>query len=412
MSCCSLRCSACGGLFLVLAYYITLPFIPGILLWTQLGYIPATVWPTNLPRLLYYHGPLQQRHLGMSEFADKSKYKTISLSEDEKQKYKEDGVIVMRDVLPPELLTRLRTLLYEDGGATIWPWSINGYLSHDELLDFYLFSNLGDIVTQLSGEEVTLWSDFRYFRAPGEVITPEHYDADECEGEAGMLPPDFFNMSRVRIWVSLDDDAPGPPMMPTSVFRSDFTEEQLAEFNAGRFGDPAAGGDALFTELASKHRDRWMQNMVFPHVRLGDVIVHSPCLWHQSPVIEGKRVVGFLAPTYQPASSRFFSNPRASPERARRRCLSGLKPGDRMDNNTCFLPASPNSEQLRGKTTTHRFGSSTEEGTRFHWFLAYTQRLYSKVFFLWADVPSEWVKAVAMTWQRTIYAIAPSLTLA
>ena len=39
-------------------------------------------------------------------------------------------------------------------------------------------------------------------------------------------------------------------------------------------------------------------------LKMGDVLLHSPCLYHKSPIIEGPRVVGFLCPTYMPASAR------------------------------------------------------------------------------------------------------------
>jgi len=390
-------------LLLLAAYYVTLPIVPGILMGMQLGYVPDCFVPSALPFLLWQGGREQTRKIGLSMFADRDKYKTITLSEEQKRMYFEDGTLMLRNVFPPDLLVQLRKHLYDDvGGLQIWPWSINGYLDIDELLDFYLFSNLGDIASQLAGEEVTLWSDFRYFRAPGQRITGDHYDGGECEGEAGMLPPSHMNTSRVRFWITLDDHVPGPSMLQTSTLRKYMTDEQRSEFESGH------GGVKLFLDLLEKHGETMKEEPFAPQdIRLGDVVLHSPCLWHRSPLTNGTRVVGFLAPTYQPESSRFYVAPFASPEKARRNCAAGLQPGDSMAGNNCFMPAGMASEGMRGTSRTIRFGSQEKPGSRFYWFMGHNQRTMSTVS-NWDDkAPWPIVSLLAYMWTVGIYMTAP-----
>jgi len=211
-------------------------------------------------------------------------------------------------------------------------------------------------------------SDFRYFRGPGQRLTDWHFDGGECEN--WLLPANFTARARLRAWVTLDDDAPGPELIPQSGLRP-FLGDKWQAYLSGELGRGPADLQLLTNpEFWRPFKEALKDGRTYPRARLGDVLLHSPCLMHRSPVSSGERSLGFLCPTYQPAGSRIYQFPMG----ARRQCKSGLPEGLPAAWSHCFPRASPAPEHLRGREVEFAFEDSGVDASRWHWLLGYTGR--------------------------------------
>jgi len=314
--------------------------------------------------------------VGETALADAQSYELRELTAEEKRHYYEHGWVHLKGVLPPALLRGLRASLLQELGAAIWPWSINAFMSHDGLFDFLLYSPLGHLASQLFGGEAYLFSDFLYFRHAGQLITPIHVDSGECENP--MAPANITATSRLRTWVTLDDDVPAPVLLDQSVWKELLRGE--ADRAAYWRGEYAGKG---FHELFVERYGTWanpelVEHIVAPqNVSLGDVLLHSPCLLHMSPVSDSDRLLGFLCPTFQPADARRFVYPYASPEQARRNCRNDLGHRELTVGHDCFPRVYPHSDHLRHKDMQFQYASAEGMGTRFHWYKLWVGRRFA-----------------------------------
>eukprot|EP00445_Apocalathium_hangoei_P032753 CAMPEP_0203949124 /NCGR_PEP_ID=MMETSP0359-20131031/83611_1 /ASSEMBLY_ACC=CAM_ASM_000338 /TAXON_ID=268821 /ORGANISM="Scrippsiella Hangoei, Strain SHTV-5" /LENGTH=368 /DNA_ID=CAMNT_0050880931 /DNA_START=164 /DNA_END=1270 /DNA_ORIENTATION=- len=277
--------------------------------------------PWDLPGLLLAKsGRVHYRTLGETLAGDPSAYDDVVLSDGQKAHYFREGYLVLRGAVPPALLDEVRAALWAEVGPASWPWAHNSFMNVDAVLDFYLFSNLPAIAAQLFGSpesDVTgprfeggksaahFWSDFHYFRpAKGAKIINYHTDSAECEG---ILPANHTRTSRLRFWITLDDDVTAPLMINQSFFTSRLNSTEAEHFwkgdgkghkavdmmewlqSEGRF--PNVSHPGIWTTLSG--------------VKRGDLVLHSPCLIHSSPPPLG-RSVAFLCATYAPGESRVF----------------------------------------------------------------------------------------------------------
>jgi len=226
----------------------------------------------------------------------------------------------------------------------------------DAVIDLYLFSNLPSIAAQIfgspdsdctehvKGETVRaaahLYSDFHYFRpATGATINPAHTDYKECQG---ILPANHTKTSRLRMWITLDDDVESPPMINQSYFLSFATEEELKYFWAGEYlGIKAEDAVNEWTESRGMPSSRKSGHFIsIKGLNRGDIVLHTPCLVHKSPSPPGRHVA-FLCVTYAPAESKIhIQSITGAPFRG---CKLQLQINEKINSkfDVCVPPAYP-----------------------------------------------------------------------
>jgi len=361
---------------------LALPWVPTVAIFAYLGYVPRHFWPSNLPHLLLAQGVHQRRQIGASTFANSSRYKPFSLSEEQRALYFQQGWLHLPGVLPPELLSELREVLLRSG-VPLDPWNFNGHLGHDELLDFYLFSPLGQIASQVWGGDAFLWNDFRHWREKDYSVTPLHWDGGECEHM--LLLANQTARTRLRFFVSLDDHAPGPEIYSQTVYNDVLPQGQvLANYWASTLVDSRPTEEsAVFLQSAEEAvkyilNESHLAHKVRPHVRLGDVIMHSPCLLHGSPPFREERLLGALYPTYQPQESRFnFTS--GSLLQIARVCKHNVNLDDLIAGHPCFPRAYPPPDHLRGKVVDFSFMGSHGDASLGHWWRVFLFKHFHKM---------------------------------
>jgi len=291
----------------------------------HVGYVDRSMLPWDLPNLMLNKGMHQVRTLGRTAAGDPDAYAEVVLSEEEKAHYFRHGYVVLHNVVPPSILDVVRQALLDEVGLASHPWGHSSYQAVDAVLDFYVFSNIASIAAQLFGSPESdvrgerleggrastyLWSDFHWFRpARGPQVTRSHFDEMECEG---LVPANYTTKSRLRMWLTLDDDVPAPPLINQSHMVASMGESQRAAYFRGEL----KGNHTMFTMMAGETGKRfgdmkdpkvWTR---LPTMSRGDVLVHSPCLIHTSPHAVGRHV-GCLCVTFAPGQARHFRSKNA-----------------------------------------------------------------------------------------------------
>lgn len=318
----------------------------------------------RLTKLALLHGSSEQvRTLGRTRFADSGAYHEVRLSEQNRLEYFRDGFTVLRNALPKELLRDLRSTMLEEFGHWNTAWSHQRAFDSDALLDFYVYGSLGSIAAQLfqspgtetEAEEPTafLWREFMYFRHPGRGLADFHIDSEDCDKEA--LPPNFTRANRPRIWVPLDDRMHVPTFTNFSLLMGQMRDDEVrAKFWRGELEAVYENLDPVFAE-----KEEW-HTVFLPHrkVRLGDVVLHVPCLMHSSPAAVYPFTVATLFPTFAIGSSKAWQA-----EQSIRTCESASGGAPTVDRDpSCYVQAwPPQARPAPGSTRVFRHRGSLWE---------------------------------------------------
>lgn len=351
-------CCCCRWVFAIVALLVLTFHLPAAVQLCCFGFIDRTTLPWDLPTLVVTKGSPQVRTLGNTAAGDPLAYKEVFLTEDQRAHYFRYGYTLVRNAVDPAILSSIRADLWNEVGPSSWPWAHSSFMTVDAVLDFYIFSNLPSLASQIfrspesdtAGDPTThLWSDFHYFRdARGGRIIDYHYDGMECEG---TLPANHTSTSRLRVWVTLDDDALAPLLINQSFLISSFNETELEWFWSGR-GRGVGPTDAIehlrrlgrFPAAADK--GTWTR---LPRLQRGDLLLHSPCLVHASPPPFGRHAA-FLCATYAPAASRVWHEANAgAPFRS---CKRSRPQGEEIRGigDPCLPQVYPRDPALRNET--------------------------------------------------------------
>jgi len=337
----------------------------GLLLWSYLfqGVRLGFVGAIDLVHLTLFHGRKQQvRTLGSTIFAHPASYDNVRLSEQNRLEYFRDGVTVVRGALRPQLVEALRETLVADFGTRNTIWNHFRAPDSDALMDFYLYGNFGSLVadilrspnTETTGQEesIHLWRDFMYFRWPGYQLTGFHVDAEDCDRDG--LPANYTLGNRPRVWTPLNDMTTGPVFFNQSRVLEEVTDEAILQtFWAGQ----------LTTSIIQHVPQENLRNMVIGtgRLRLGDVVLHVPCMLHSSPPQKPNDVLAaVLFPTY--ASAQSDTQSKLYYTRSCELRGSGTKV---RDNPECFLAAyPPEARHRRGTQINFKHRGSLSEWFR------------------------------------------------
>lgn len=261
--------------------------------------------------------------LGSTPFANESLYRSLdnlSFTAEDHAAFAAEGYLVLKNLLPPETLTALREALLAEFGSS--DHGHNGWLSSGALLDFLTFGPFGRVASELlGGGPAHLLYSVHHFRQAGMVRnTPTlHYDTIECED--GVLSAQQAERSGIKFYVPLYDKRPAMWFVNQSA-----TERMLHGW----------GNDSLVSRfLAGELPHLWQWDFVKPDVLqqvaeawrkpvldLGDVIVHTPCIFHRSAEESGGVAKALVLPTYASPKMRYAG--RFNFER--RQCESGVDP--------------------------------------------------------------------------------------
>lgn len=280
-------------------------------------------------------------------FGDPSVYKKHTLSKRNLEEYFRDGGTIVRGVLPIDLVSKLREIITEDVGNATMPWDYMSWMDSDELMDFYLHSNLGDLAAQLFRQPGTqtfddkpgpiyLWSDFFRFRKSDESLTSWHIDKQEC---AGDVPANYTKRAFMRAWITLDDDVPGVEFVNQTLWAEN--QHPSAESNQKYWN----GEHILPFENSGLKFNHSMAESILIRptgLRKGDVILHSSCVMHRSPTNKDGRTLGFLCPTLVPETTKVFEPPEIRWTRALRACNHNLSVGTEISvGHPCYQKVHP-----------------------------------------------------------------------
>jgi len=340
-------CSACCCIWSCASSVVLLLLWPAASVLAQHGLLDRTLLPVDLPWLVLFKGARQVRTLGLSSAGDPAAHHDVRLAEADRAHYTNEGYVLVRGVVNSTVLEGLRAALYRELGPASWPWHDNSFMTVDTALDFYIFSNLPSLAAQLLGSGhvssseamVHLWSDFSFFRsAHGPPFTEPHIDEWECEG---LLPA---SRSRVRAWVTLDDDVVAPLLLSQSVVAAHLNETERRSFWRGELLMERLPRDSAVAFLWNRFVPTLRDWTLLPGLRRGDVLFHSPCLLHMSPPSNG-RLVASVSPVYAPAESRAFGRAAGAHRQCRHRVPEGAAIGGRRD--PCFLQVHPRDPDIR-----------------------------------------------------------------
>eukprot|EP00747_Dinoflagellata_sp_TGD_P031903 gnl/TRDRNA2_/TRDRNA2_135618_c0_seq2.p1 gnl/TRDRNA2_/TRDRNA2_135618_c0~~gnl/TRDRNA2_/TRDRNA2_135618_c0_seq2.p1 ORF type:complete len:417 (+),score=60.61 gnl/TRDRNA2_/TRDRNA2_135618_c0_seq2:104-1354(+) len=367
--------------------------ICGVLFWPAAtcawyrGYVPNTVLPQNLLWLLGTKGPRQVRTLGRTQLGDPAVYDKVELTEADRTFYHENGYLLLKGAMKREIVTALRDMLTKELGVGIitGTWDQYLYMDSDALLDFYLYGPMGKIAAQLihgiksppKDAETLLWSDFANFIAPGEIYAPFHYDGQECNG---MQPA---NRSKIRFWITLDDDVPAPPFVNQTTwadilephervqyFNGESTRWQIEEVEK-MFGiscGPDVAPGYCLQSVKYWNDINQAERMSLRGLNRGDMLVFNPCLFHTSPKREGDRILGFACPTYShPDDPVHLLQEEKLNSAPWRFCNSGLKLGDSVVGNNCYQKAYPE-EARPARGSQLKFEHQMPPGGQLEWY--------------------------------------------
>jgi len=269
----------------------------------------------------------QVRLLGSTPFAHNVAYDSgrCELTEQDFLVYATEGYLVLRRLVPPATLVALREEILLSFGPINVPYIDNAWLTSNALLDLFTFGPFGDIAAQLfhkggGSKQAHLLYSVHHVR-PGSMLPrfgDYHVDVVECE--EAYLPAAETLRTKVKFWVGLYDDVPAMWFLNQSTFElilKRTNDTLLSDFAAGTLSPWWAWG-------MSVENPEVMDALVLkPRLRLGDAIVHSPCLVHRSPVAVAGVPTGFLAPSYAAPEARYVGE-------SARQCDSGVGRGTRL----------------------------------------------------------------------------------
>eukprot|EP00747_Dinoflagellata_sp_TGD_P170331 gnl/TRDRNA2_/TRDRNA2_201628_c0_seq1.p1 gnl/TRDRNA2_/TRDRNA2_201628_c0~~gnl/TRDRNA2_/TRDRNA2_201628_c0_seq1.p1 ORF type:complete len:374 (+),score=13.31 gnl/TRDRNA2_/TRDRNA2_201628_c0_seq1:65-1186(+) len=284
--------------------------------------------------------------LGTTPFSDLRAYEEVILSEDQLSVYFREGYAVVRQAFTAELIGALQEAIVANRGWSNNIWDFWYAFDDPALLDFYTYSSLGSMVSQIlrsphaetAGEESTVYLtwNFVHTRFPEQYLTPPHIDVEACESP--MLPANRTRGVQPRIWIPLEDGISGPRILTQSnIINNGYVDE--AKFWQGEL-DFFATILPMFDNL-NKGNIGLTETGRF---RKGDVLIHSPCIFHSSPPFhDGPRAL-VLFPTFATGSSIIGEThvSKARPNIASRSCLHNFTEKDAIGKAPqCFIPVHP-----------------------------------------------------------------------
>ena len=243
---------------------------------------------------------LPKPKLGMSMFARTGVFYDSGpkiLTEDQRQVYLKDGYLILRNLLPKSTVEALRAELARLPSLGIHgPNNVNMWISSNEFLDFLLFGPLGQIASELYEDKSYLIRATHTLDATLETL----YHADGGEGRCDVMhPANDTRNSRVKFFVSLYNDMPGPVLVGQSTLEATMqswpepvNHLALLSFRAGLlpYPRPRCGGgpcdqSSWFPAVPEEELDRLATK---PVLNIGDVLVHATALLHRSPKMRKK----------------------------------------------------------------------------------------------------------------------------
>lgn len=356
---CSLRClrRCCfKSLLLVIALLCcsllpSAPQLAGFLVTGSLETTPDVLTLETWRRLF----PMEMKQvLGSTKFARPEMYlpEGVTLTDTEKQQYYEEGYAILRGAIRPGTVEALRNELVDSFGYPGDAFEGNAWMIHDSLLDFFVYSPLGSIASQLMGDNDThLIRSWHHVRKPGmapKFVRP-HYDGIECED--GYPPARLPKRTKVKFYVALFDKMAAMHFLNQSSF------ENMLNVSAKKTGDDGvikAFGEGTLPDfpfqavgaLGMEALELIGRDKLSPILNMGDVIVHSPCLLHRSAPSDRRARNGFLGPAYGSADGHYAGLLVSG----NRQCDSGFDPAlglaaapriDSVPNKDCFPKVYP-----------------------------------------------------------------------
>ena len=223
--------------------------------------------------------------------ADPARAKTLSA--DEVERYNREGYLSPLDVFDPEEAdgwrgyfdTLIQDVLDADDGRN--GYSINGYhISNKGLWDLATTPRILDLVEDILGPDVVLWSTHLFAKLPGNPMeVPLHQD--------GVYWP-FTSTKTVTVWLAIDDvDAGNGAMVfvPGSHRLGPLPYEELALDGTRVLGRQTQDADQY-------------TNRVLNTLRAGQASLHSDLLLHGSAANTSQRRRAGLTLRYAAAGAR------------------------------------------------------------------------------------------------------------
>eukprot|EP00933_Yihiella_yeosuensis_P035394 TRINITY_DN28929_c0_g1_i1.p1 TRINITY_DN28929_c0_g1~~TRINITY_DN28929_c0_g1_i1.p1 ORF type:complete len:393 (+),score=34.02 TRINITY_DN28929_c0_g1_i1:142-1320(+) len=288
-------------------------------LWLVVGLIVllATLGTLDLIHAVAIEDRSIERRLGKSELADPKLYDDIVLSAQQRDEFFRDGAIVIRKALKLETLQAVKRAV--DAAPKVMEHS--SWMASDAILDFFVYSNLGGIISQLlqagntdnvqaaDRDSVYFWQDFTQQRL--KTTNGWHVDNGECTGD---VPANYTLKSFPRIVICVNSSSVnGTVLLNQSVYADSIVSKRDAElFWRG--------------ELPYRRATRFEETFGFPHnttlpllpgvvlpetgatiapsLEAGDVLVFSACAWHRTPDNFVAHEL-FLQPSFAPSRLYF-----------------------------------------------------------------------------------------------------------
>lgn len=241
---------------------------------------------------------LPKPKLGMSMFARTGVFYDSGpkiLTEDQRQVYFKDGYLILRNLLPKSTVEALRAELARLPSLGIHgPNNINMWISSNEFLDFLLFGPFGQIASELYEDKSYLIRAAHTLDATLETL----YHADGGEGRIDVMhPANDTRNSRVKFFVSLYNDMPGPVLVGQSTLEATMqswpepvNHLALLSFRGSLLPYPRphcgqCDQSSWFPAVPEEELDRLATKTV---LNMGDVLVHATALLHRSPKMRKK----------------------------------------------------------------------------------------------------------------------------
>ncbi|CAK9023203.1 unnamed protein product [Durusdinium trenchii] len=261
----------------------------------------------------YGEGPHSVRQVGLTEFALPENYDEFKITEQHREEFFRDGASLLKGVLRPSMVAKLRAVVERRQPQLTPPTSSNLWMDSDELLDFYLFGPLGGIAAQLfqSRDAVTshlapsaqLQRDFISKRYQ-EATNGWHIDRTECQG--GDQPSKFMSTALPRLAIPLDAQAVrGTQIINQSKYAAALSAKDAELYWAGKAPYRREGrfepfyGFEYNTSVPILPGITLKEDMIMEHwVEPGDVVIFNTCLWHRSPDWAGPEPELGLQPTF------------------------------------------------------------------------------------------------------------------
>ncbi|CAE8644254.1 unnamed protein product [Polarella glacialis] len=337
--CCMLRCGFCSTIVLAvtLAALFFLPFAPVLACFLVTGRWDSTPDMFTLETFRKISPAEMKQVSGATRFARPEMYfqDGFELTDEQKQQYSADGYVILRNVLPA---STVEDLLKEMSEFLAYPAEVaegNIWMINDAMFDFCKFSPLGYIASQLLGGSVThLMRAWYHLKKPGmgPLFPTPHYDGIECED--GYPPAHLPKRTMVKFYVSLYDQMEAFWILNQTSWETLMSLGNQTELKMFKEGTLPAFPLHIFSDVGHEKAGKLMTEWrIEPILNRGDIIVHSPCIFHMSPLTTKGKMTGFVGPSYAASDTHYVGRV------GKRQCDSGLDPMQYSQANVSKAPA-------------------------------------------------------------------------